>query len=63
MNEPYQQPCVKWVELATGRAPNPHDACDVEALARKLSSDGYTILELMADLTQTDAFRLRARGD
>lgn len=52
-----------WVAFATRRMPNPNDACDVEALTAKLLTDDYTILDLMADLTQTDSFRLRKQQD
>ena len=33
----------------------------VEQLDAKLSQSGYTILNLLADLTQADSFRLRTR--
>jgi hypothetical protein len=51
----------KWVSFAYGRLPNSNDACVVEQLDGKLTEDGYTVLELLADLTQADAFRLRTR--
>ena len=51
----------KLVSFATGRLPNPNDDCTVDWIDMKLSQDGYTILNLFADLTQTDAFRLRVR--
>jgi hypothetical protein len=51
----------KWVSFTTGRLPNPNDACTVELIDMKLSQGGYTILDLLADLTQTDSFRLRVR--
>ncbi|WP_437521979.1 DUF1592 domain-containing protein [Sorangium sp. So ce726] len=53
----------RWVAFATGRAPNESDACDVDGLSANLSADGYTILDLLADLTQTDSFRLRITGN
>ncbi|WP_437521983.1 DUF1592 domain-containing protein [Sorangium sp. So ce726] len=53
----------RWVTFATGRQPNPNDICDVDELDAKLSADGYTILDLLADLTQADSFRLRVRGN
>jgi len=31
-------------------------------LDTNLSKDGYSVLDLLADLTQTDAFRLRTRA-
>jgi hypothetical protein len=51
----------KWVSFAYGRLPNSNDACVVEQLDGKLTDDGYTVLDLLADLTQADAFRLRTR--
>ncbi len=51
----------KWVSFATGRLPNGNDACLVNDLNTKLSEDGYTVLDLLADLTQNDSFRLRTR--
>jgi hypothetical protein len=51
-----------WVSFATGRNPNDQDQCTVNALQTKLAGDGYSILGLLGDLTQTDSFRLRVRG-
>jgi hypothetical protein len=51
-----------WVSFATGRQPNDNDQCTVDALQTKLAGDGYSILSLLGDLTQADAFRLRVRG-
>jgi hypothetical protein len=53
----------KWVVYATGRVPNDNDACLVNDLDLKLSQDGYTILNVLADLTQADSFRLRTVGN
>jgi len=50
-----------WVSFTTGRSANPNDQCEVDDINTKLSSDGYTVLNLMADLTQADSFRLRVR--
>lgn len=50
-----------WVAYAFGRDPNGNDRCIVDELDTKLSQDGYTILNLLADLTQADSFRLRVR--
>ncbi|HYP76416.1 MAG TPA: DUF1592 domain-containing protein [Polyangiaceae bacterium] len=50
----------KWVAYAYERASNPTDACTVNQLAAKLTKGGYTVLNLIADLTQTPSFRLRA---
>jgi hypothetical protein len=67
MQEISQTPLVrriyaeKSVSFATGRLPNPHDACTVDLIDMRLSMDGYNILDLLADLTQADSFRLRVR--
>ncbi|HEX6273278.1 MAG TPA: DUF1588 domain-containing protein, partial [Polyangiaceae bacterium] len=53
----------KWVTFATNRVPNDNDACLVNELDTKLSQDGYTILNVLADLTQADSFRLRTVGN
>jgi hypothetical protein len=50
-----------WVSYAFGRAPNGNDRCLVEQLDAELTQAGYGILDLLADLTQADAFRLRVR--
>jgi hypothetical protein len=52
---------TNWVSYTTGRQPNPNDACTAEALDAKLAMDGYTVLNLLADLSQADSFRLRVR--
>ena len=51
----------KWVSYTTRRDPNSNDACIVDDLNTKLSMDGYTMLQLLADLTQAESFRLRVR--
>lgn len=51
-----------WVSFAFGRAPNDHDQCVVDQLTNKLSEEGYSLLSLLADLTQADSFRVRAGG-
>ncbi len=53
----------KWVSFAFGRQPNSNDACVVDQIDTKLSDEGYSVLELLADLTQADAFRLRTRSN
>lgn len=47
------------VAFSLGRSPNSNDACLVDGLAAKLAVDGYTVLDLLADITQVDSFRLR----
>jgi hypothetical protein len=48
-----------WVSYAFGRAPNGNDKCVVDQLDAKLAESGYGILDLLADLTQADTFRVR----
>lgn len=50
----------KWVAYAYERASNASDSCTVNQLAAKLTKNGYTVLNLIADLTQTQSFRFRA---
>jgi hypothetical protein len=50
-----------WVSYAFGRNPNANDQCVVDQLKTKLAGT-YSILNLLADLTQADAFRLRVRA-
>lgn len=47
----------------TGRIPNGNDACIVDQLEVKLTTEGYTVLNLISDLTQADSFRLRTVGN
>lgn len=49
----------RWVQFAYGRALTNQDSCTVDDLASKLTAGGYTILDLVADLTQSDSFRYR----
>jgi hypothetical protein len=52
------------VAFATRRFPNPQDACIVESVGDKLTNQpGYTVLNLLADVTQADSFRLRTVGN
>jgi hypothetical protein len=37
------------------------DACTVQTLAGKMAQNGYSILNVITDLTQTQSFRLRAK--
>jgi len=49
----------RWVSYAYGRAENSADSCVVDRLVSKLPGGGYSIVDLIEDLTQTDSFRLR----
>lgn len=50
----------KWTSFVYQRERAPEDECTVEAIASKMTNDGYPILTIAADLTQPDSFRLRA---
>jgi hypothetical protein len=50
----------KLAEFAYDRALDPADVCTIDSIAPKLAQDGYTIANLITDLTQTDYFRYRA---
>jgi len=49
----------KWVGYAFDRSPNSQDACLVEALQANIAAGGYRILDLIADMTQAEAFSVR----
>jgi hypothetical protein len=55
-----QQYASKWVSYAYQREGDPDDQCTVNQLAAKMTASGYTIQNLMTDLTQTLSFRVRA---
>jgi hypothetical protein len=59
---PVAQRCYasKWVQFAYQRDLTPEDACTVEAMAQKLTAGGYTVRNLITDLTQSESFRVRA---
>ena len=59
---PAAQRCYaqKWVKFAFQRQVNSYDSCTVEQMAEKLTAGGYTVLNLIQDLTQTQSFRYRA---
>jgi len=50
----------KWVSYAYQREGDPNDCGTVTTLTTKISAGGYTIANLITDLTQTDSFRMRA---
>jgi len=50
-----------WVSFAYGRNPNPQDQCVANDIATKLGTGG-PILNVLADLTQADSFRMRVRA-
>jgi hypothetical protein len=55
---------TRLVAYATGRFPNPNDGCIVDDVtAHLIGTEGYTVLNLLADVTQADSFRLRTVGN
>jgi hypothetical protein len=60
-NAPEAQACYarKWVEYAYRRALNNKDSCVVDEMSDKLTEGGYTVLNLISDLTQSESFRYR----
>lgn len=62
---PQAQHCYaeKWVEFAYARIPTSEDACTVDMLASRMAAGGYTVLDLVTDLTQSESFRHRAMED
>ena len=61
-DSPQAQRCYaeRWVEYAYQRPANNADACVVEGMAANIVQGDYTVQNLIADLTQSDSFRLRA---
>ncbi len=61
-SSPEAQRCYaeKWVQYAYQREANSMDACTVNQLTTKLTQGGYTVLNLITDLTQSEQFRYRA---
>jgi len=59
---PAAQRCYaqKWVKFAYNRQVNSYDSCTVNQLSEKLTAGGYTVQNLITDLTQTQSFRYRA---
>jgi hypothetical protein len=60
-DSPEAQKCYaqRWVQFAYARDVNSADSCTVETLATNLTRDGYTVQNLIADLTQAQSFRYR----
>jgi len=57
-----QEYAKAWVSYAFGRTPNNNDNCVVNELDAKLASSGK-ILDVLADLTQAESFRIRVRAN
>jgi hypothetical protein len=49
----------RWINFAYERPADSGDLCLAESLADSLVSDRYTLMNLIADLTQTPQFRSR----
>ncbi len=50
---------ARWVSYAYERESDPLDSCTVNKLAAKMTASGYSVLNLISDLTQAQSFRLR----
>jgi hypothetical protein len=50
----------RWVSFAYEREGNPLDCGTVNELSTKITSGGYTVINLIADLTQSQSVRIRA---
>jgi hypothetical protein len=50
----------RWLSYAYQRLEDPLDACSVDVLGQKLAEPGYTVLDLLLDLTGEGSFRLRS---
>ena len=61
-NSPQAQRCYaeRWVQYAYEREANTADACVADNMAAHMVQGDYTVQQLIADLTQSDSFRLRA---
>jgi len=60
-SSPEGQGCYaqRWVSYAFERDLTSQDLCTAQTLAGKMAKGGYTILNLITDLTQSDSFRYR----
>jgi hypothetical protein len=50
----------RWVSFAYERGANGFDTCTVDAIGGRMTAGGYSIVQLIVDLTQTESFRVRA---
>ncbi len=59
---PRAQECYaqRWVEFTYDRSVAAEDRCDIQRLGDRLSEDGYSVRDLLADLVTTDTFLHRA---
>jgi hypothetical protein len=55
---------TQWFQFGTGRTPDPtRDSCSLNVLKQKFKDAGGDMRELLVQLTQTDAFLFRSKGD
>ena len=52
---------TEWFRFGYGRAEGPDDACSLARIEKAFSTSGNNVKSLLVALTQTDAFRYRAR--
>jgi hypothetical protein len=57
-----QRYAERWTSFAYERESDPMDCGTVNTLSTKIAAGGYTIQNLITDLTQTTSFRTRAVG-
>lgn len=59
---PAAQACYAkhWVQFAYDRVVTEEDSCTVQTMTSKLTTGGYSVMDLIADLTQSQSFRVRA---
>ena len=50
---------LSWFRFAYGRGEGPADACTIQSVQRRFATAKYDLRELLAILTQTDAFQYR----
>jgi len=63
MQKAQQNYAQDWVSFAYNRYPNANDQCTADAIATKIAGTSpYSILNVLADLTQADSFRLRVKA-
>lgn len=56
----YQCYSKKWVELGYNRVISEQDACTITEIANRMGTQGYSIKQLVTDLTTIESFRYRA---
>lgn len=56
----YQCYSKKWVELGYNRIISEQDACTINEVASRMGTEGYSVKQLVTDLTTIESFRYRA---